>query len=184
MTLGRGEYVGRVIAQCHPMLDVPQMEFLYDLAMNAPDGDACEVGVYTGGGLALIEMVRRGRGTVYGVDNWTWGHRGDRLRVVAEQNLVALGCLVELLTMTSLQAAEAVPSELAVVHVDADHGAGGIDLDIQVWPPKVMVGGVIAYHDYGTWKCPLVTQVVDAWKGEDWRPMGMVGSLIAFRRER
>jgi hypothetical protein len=164
------------------MLDAPQLDLLYDLALNAPDGAACEVGVYTGGGLALIEMVRRGRGTVYGVDNWTWGNQGDRLRAAADQNLVALGCRVELLTMTSRQAAAEVPDGLALVHVDADHGLGGIDLDIRVWPQKVAVGGTIAFHDYGMWKCPLVQASVDKWRSAAWEQIALVGSLIAFRR--
>lgn len=45
--------------------------------------------------------------------------------------------------------AELIPdNHLGLVYIDADHTYNGVKADIQVWMPKLVKGGVMAFHDY------------------------------------
>jgi hypothetical protein len=38
---------------------------------------------------------------------------------------------------------------LGMVYIDGDHTYNGVKLDIECWMPKLVSGGIMAFHDYG-----------------------------------
>ncbi|RPI29786.1 MAG: class I SAM-dependent methyltransferase [Chloroflexota bacterium] len=155
-----------------------ELRYLYHLAERAPDGAAAELGVRTGGSFLCWSMARAGRGLLYAVDDWS-----SKTRDVFLDNVRKYAVPVEVITAKSWEAAAVIETDFAFVFVDASHDIG-IWRDIPAWTPKIMTGGIIAFHDYGVWKPTVkVKEAVDAWQAEaHWQHLGQVGSTIAFRR--
>lgn len=64
------------------------------------------------------------------------------------QNLNSHGC-VEMLRMTSREAAEIIPDEsLDFVYIDANHAYEAVSQDLQLYYGKVREGGIFGGHDY------------------------------------
>lgn len=165
------------------MLDAPQLDWLYYLARTAPDGPAVEVGVWKGGSILCWARSRVGRGAFYAVDSW-YGKQESKVRDRFLANRKASGLRITLRSQEGYVAAEHFhDGTVAFCFIDACHDEDGIGKDLPAWVPKIAPGGVLAFHDYGTHKCPAVKKVVDAWQAEArWEPLGIVGSAIAFRR--
>ncbi len=164
------------------MLDEPQLGFLYELAAMAPDGPSAECGVYHGRSIASWAWARMGKGPVYGIDNWT--SRGTAHDVFAA-NMAQVGLDIHVIDGDSWDAPAMIGEPVAFCFVDSCHGIMGIARDIVVWPDAIMPGGILAFHDYGTWKPTVaVKAVVDAWQAwAQWEQIGdVVSSTIAFKR--
>jgi hypothetical protein len=89
----------------------------------------------------------------------------ERIYQTARRSIAFASERVEILRMDSLEAARRVADEsLDFVFIDGDHSYEGCKRDIEVWVPKVKVGGWIGGHDYGhprkSWG---VTKAVDQW---------------------
>lgn len=151
-----------------------ELVYLYQLAAQAPAGLAVEVGIREAGSLVCWAAAREGRGTLAGVD--------VRELATVRPNLARYGLEVDLLFGGSQKAAEDLPDALAFCFIDADHGLPVYD-DICAWVPKIMVNGIIAFHDYGTHK-GVVKDAVDAWAdiAANFLYLGRVGSTVAFKR--
>lgn len=168
------------------MLDTPQLTWLFALAQLAPDGNACEVGVYKGGSIACWGQARIGRGLIWAVDafgpekKWADAH-GFFCEALVKAGIAEITTVIR---ENSITGSAYVPSDLAFLFIDAQHDLGGIDLDIKVWPQKVKPGGIIVYHDYlSSSPNAIVGQSVDAWQEmAHWIPLGMIGSACAFQR--
>jgi predicted O-methyltransferase YrrM len=167
--------------------NVTQLEFLYDLALLAPDGVACEVGVLYGGSLLCWAAARQGRGELIAVDNWTLR---PHLRELFLANMDRYGLQVCVLDVNGWEAPAVIEEEIAFCFIDSDHTYWGIGKEIPAWTERIMPGGIIAFHDYGVWKPNVaVKALVDVWydmtewqQDGQWKEMGLVGSTIAFRR--
>jgi len=60
----------------------------------------------------------------------------------------------------STEAYEECPRQIALLFIDGDHAYESVKHDITHYAPRVVPGGVLAFHDYGTgW--PGVTQAVN-----------------------
>ncbi len=185
------------------MLDAPQIEYLYDLAQMAPDGAACEVGVWRGRSFAGWALGRIGRGPLIAVDWWYGGKDVAELQEAEEspgdtaaeigakrrryfmREMKRLGLLMHTRVVDSLswEAPLVLRMPLAFCFIDACHDYEAIKRDVGVWPSYMVRGGIIAFHDYGTVKCPGIRQAVEEWQGvKAWERLGIVGSTIAFRR--
>jgi len=77
------------------------------------------------------------------------------------------------------------------VFVDGDHHYQSVKADIVNWAPKIVPGGVIAFHDYAPTAKNLkrrphlagVKRAVDEWAAvTNWRRSKIVESLICFQR--
>ena len=136
-----------------------ELKYLYLLAEQAPDGAAAELGVRTGGSFLCWSMARDGRGPLYAVDDWS-----SKTRDLFFANVAKYGVTVETVTGKSWDT--------------------GIWLDIPAWTPKIIPGGIVAYHDYGVWKPTVnVKRAVDQWQAvARWEEIGQIGSTRAYRR--
>jgi len=170
------------------MLDTEQLEYLVELAGMAPDGTAVECGVWRGGSLIAWEGMRRGRGRVFAVDDWSGAQDqdGDKLERACRSNFQQWGVKATILTMQSWNAAFSVALPVAFCFIDADHSLHGIPRDVANWPDHIMPGGILAFHDYDVTNPRVVVKaVVDAWQYDaQWEDLGLVGSTQAYRRPR
>lgn len=155
-----------------------ELGWLYELASLAPDGTACEVGVYCGGSLIAWACARIGRGKIVAVDNV------DRPELL--ENIAEFGHPIRFVKADSWDAAAMIEGDLAFCFIDAEHGIDGFPKDILPYAAKMMPGGIIVYHDYAVWKQTIVVKrYVDAWQSlVGWEELGNVRSAIAFRRPR
>ena len=143
-----------------------------DLMIRFDVHDAVEIGVYRGRFLLPIaEALRfRGAGRVIGIDPWSAAEALQRDDhevgpVVNEfvrahpwediyESLVAridkrgLGSHVELMRMTSRDAAERIPDRsVGLVHVDGNHDPDAVELDVRLYEPKLRPGGLLVLDD-------------------------------------
>jgi hypothetical protein len=198
-TLSVDEIIG-IAHRSKSLMHREELAWLLNLAQQAPDGTGVEVGVYCGASLIAWSLMRQGRGAAIGVDNWSYqdeyidryvikgmehnGLRLDGLRGICEKNLAAAQVEAQLLDGDSVLMAQRVWSDLAFVLIDGDHTSPGIDNDITAWMPKLMSGGIAAFHDYGRRKNGCrVTQAVDNWQAvAHWGKVGQVDTLIGYRK--
>jgi len=167
------------------MLEEHELCFLYALAAMAPRGPAVELGVYKGGSLSVWCGARSNGDPVYGVDSWDppkWSQFEQEYYDQIKRNNLE----VVTLKMVSWEAPEIIADQVAFCFIDSAHDDTGFPADIAAWTPCIMPGGVIVFHDYGSWKPTIVVkQYVDAWQKEAmWFSLGMVGSAAAFMRPR
>lgn len=106
----------------------------------------------------LAKTVESFGGRVFAVDNWegssTPHHRNQVSKIdvfsAFRQNMEILGLsnLVHPLFMDSLVASSIFAnSSLDLVFIDADHKYEHAKQDIEIWLPKVKIGGIICGHD-------------------------------------
>jgi len=128
--------------------------------MMGVDGDAVEIGVAEGYFSAdLLSMPAVWR-HVYLVDRWrcvptqkgdasnpqTWH---DANLAATRERVARFGRRAVFLRGDSYAMVSCVPNQsLSLVYVDGDHSLEGVLADIQAWESKLMVGGVMAFHDY------------------------------------
>lgn len=130
-------------------------------------GGAAEIGVAEGYFSAnmLGWTFTKGNGMqgfpiVYMVDRWKetprqsgdasmpqiW-HDGNLQQAILRTE--KFGDRAKILRGPSVEMADEVPDHsLAFVYIDGDHSYEGVLADINAWYPKVVKGGVMAFHDY------------------------------------
>ena len=154
-----------------------ELRFLWELARMAPAGASLEAGVKRGGSFACWSGARPG-GPFYVVDNWSSKTEQAFLR-----NMEAYGIPATVMTMNSWEAPAQIDEPLAFAFIDADHSMP-VWNDVREYPPKMMPGGILVFHDYGVWKTSVqVKAAVDDWQArEPWERLGQIRSTIAFRK--
>lgn len=161
------------------MLSAEELDYLYVLADTAPNGPACEVGAFCGSSVMTWASARLNRGPMAAID--------IESRPELEENIKHSGYPIEILIGKSWEAAIAVP-DLAFCFIDGDHTKEGIPHDIEVYGPKIVPGGVIAFHDYDAdekkrGKGYVVKATVDTWDRQaQWEDLGLIGRIKAYRR--
>jgi len=71
-------------------------------------------------------------------------------------------------------------TEIDLLHIDAHHYKGGVDVDCQAWLPLVRQGGLALFHDYAS-TFDDVTEAVDQYT-EGWKDLGSWDSLAVRRK--
>lgn len=77
-----------------------------------------------------------------------------------------------------------------LLFIDGDHDYPVVKADIANWTPKIVPGGVVAFHDYAPTKKNLiehelegVRRAIDEWAAKaKWLRVNATGSLVSFRR--
>lgn len=81
--------------------------------------------------------------------------------------------------------------EIHLLFIDGDHRYQAVKGDIEGWAPKVVPGGVIAFHDYAPTPYHLqllpelegVRRAIEEWQETaQWQRLKASGSLAGFRR--
>lgn len=120
---------------------------------------AAEVGVADG--LFSLELLMKGIKKLYMIDIWErvpfidgMGSWDDKFHEnnykEAMQRVKEFKHKVVVLKGFSYKMAKEIPDEsLGLVFVDADHSYMGVKADIEAYYPKLINGGIMAFHDFG-----------------------------------
>lgn len=144
------------------MINIQYRSQLPDLmiSLNLPMV-AAEVGVAEG--LFAYDLINRGIMLLYLVDNWgciinqggdggepDYWHENNYRQVIDRMAIFnSSEKKYNILKGLSVEMAKRVPNEsLGLVNVDCDHSYIGVWNDIQAWWPKLVSGGIMAFHDY------------------------------------
>jgi predicted O-methyltransferase YrrM len=156
---------------------------LYDLARRCTGrGVIVEIGSWKGKStIWLASGARDGAGpTVYAIDPHT--ALSDNLATQSAvptleefiRNIRAAGVdhLVVPMVTTSAQAARGFDRPVELIFIDGAHDYQSVALDLDLWFPKVLEGGTIAFHDTVAWEGPrrLVAERVfrGSWARRAW----------------
>ena len=120
---------------------------------------ALEIGSWKGcSAKAIAEQLIDTGGTLICVDDWKGNGNADTLQIATKEdvfhifrnNMQILGLwdILKPMIMTSKEASQIVEDEsLDFIFLDADHSYEHVKQDIQLWLPKLKLGGIYCGHD-------------------------------------
>ena len=157
--------IERRVAAIGGWLTPKEGRLLYDLARGCTGrGVIVEIGSWKGKStIWLASGSRRGRGVlVYAIDPHT--AQSDNLATQSAvptfaeftENIRQAGVaeLVVPMVTTSADAARAFDRPVELIFIDGAHDYASVALDLELWFPKVVEGGTIAFHDTVAWEGP------------------------------
>lgn len=165
---------------------------LYDLAHDAK-GPIVEIGSWRGRSTAVLALgsMAGNYQLVYAVDAFTPVlHNGGFAQAstpdLLRANLDAAGVngLVHIVAKRSEDAAAEIPNEIDVLFVDGAHDYESAKRDLEIYLPKVRIGGRVAIHDCHE-ADPGVVQAVDEVMSADpskWRCRWRADTAVIFER--
>lgn len=86
-----------------------------------------------------------------------------------------------LMMMKSDQAASHIPAELGFVHIDGDHSMDFLSYDCGAYLPRLMSGGIAAFHDYANIGTFHVQPCVDMFT-KRWERVALGRSCLVLRK--
>jgi predicted O-methyltransferase YrrM len=177
-----------------------EASLLYDLAHNA-DGDIAEIGSWQGrstSALALGSMAGR-KQTVYAIDpfigpqmlarstsldNSPTGIECSPERLRKNLDAVGVNGLVRIVPKQSQDALGDVPLDLSLLFIDGAHDYESVCRDIDLYMPRVKMGGFVILHDVAYTDKGVVRAVDDKilTQPNKWRVLDRVDSAMVVRR--
>jgi predicted O-methyltransferase YrrM len=150
------EDVGRTVSGVEGWLSNDQGRALHAAASASTGrGAIVEIGSWKGRSTIWLAAGARQAGQrVIAIDP----HAGSREDPTASTfdafrtNLERAGLIdqVEVMVMTSADAARAVDGPVELLFVDGDHSPEGARRDADLWLPRVLPGGIVMFHDVAT----------------------------------
>jgi predicted O-methyltransferase YrrM len=183
-------------------LERDEADLLYQLTREARrSGRIVEVGSYCGRSSIVMAAALNGRrgdrlvcvDTFRGSSEHQFGERYfDPDTVVDgkvdtyplfEKTLASAGLLavMDVMKMTSRQAAALAPAQVSLLFLDADHSYAGVQSDIEAWLPRLTDHGRIVLHDVGHWEGP--TRGAADLLALGFRHVRQSGSALALERK-
>ena len=129
--------------------------------IDKPFKRIAEIGSWAGNGStrAIVEEIREGGGVLYCIDHWQGNSNVQRHRDIVSKfdmfatfnaNVSSYGGeeIVKPLVMSSSDAAAVIKDHFFdLIFIDGDHSYDGTISDIDLWVPKVAIGGILCGHD-------------------------------------
>lgn len=162
-------------------------KILFNKAMVCEKGaNMVEIGSYLGKSSSILGQVAAYRGhNLTCIDPFVDGHgaiKAKDMEKAFRSNMSRFNLDYKLLVMTSQKAGEIYDKEIGLILVDGNHLEAGVSLDIELWLPKVKIGGYALFHDYGGTGWTGVKAAVDRISKEEFADDGIQQSLIIKRR--
>ena len=154
-------------------MTIPERQYLRDLATQAAAefGPACTVvniGVALG---CSCVCLRAGapESNLVGIDIDPEAERGDWALIRADSRRFTL------------------PPPIHLLFVDGAHDYAAVKSDIERWAPSVILGGFVAFHDYGNhdkipWTAGVKRAVDECMNGDGWTVIGTTDSIKTFQK--
>ena len=162
---------------------------LWDAAKSLPDNAyVAEVGVDQGRSASILLAASKPAWIIALVDSWESVLIDNKAKVELllrkfpraprhKREVFGLGWIIH---APSRQAGEDVKDPLHLVHIDANHYDNHPAEDCEVWLPKLVSGGIAAFHDYEA-SFPAVTEAVNKYT-KGWEVVGNFESLAVRRK--
>ena len=162
-------------------------ELLYDLARNVTGrGVIVEIGSWKGKStIWLARGAKAGsRRTVYAIDPHTGSPEHRMAGPVAtftefKHNVARAGVpdIVVPILKSSEEAAGVITEPVELIFIDGAHEYESVRADFEVWFPKVIEGGVMAFHDTLGWEGPRRLVEESVYRSQFFRRAHLVGSI-------
>jgi len=119
--------------------------------------------------------------TLYSIDHW----RKKQNYFTANKVLSEFGDRSIMLRLTSKEASKQFENDsLDFIYIDASHNYESVKQDIDLWWPKLRVGGLFSGHDYFVkWNFGTI-QAVDEFEEENSQQIYVTGSVSHKKEER
>lgn len=142
------------------MLTEKDMEFLYNTAKNCESekGAIVEIGAWKGRSTICLGKGSKAGSLVkiYSIDphkDTSLHKMNSCLDTYAEFKkniqIAKVDDIVFPMVKTSQEAAKIFNEPIQFLFIDGEHDYESVKLDFQLWYPKLIYGGLIAFHDYG-----------------------------------
>jgi predicted O-methyltransferase YrrM len=170
-----------------------EADALYTVALKAPRGKAIvELGTFHGYTAAVLAMAGEQIGAhVTTIDDYVDrpeqhlpAHIGPHAvgRNLAQADL-------DIFTTVRVGDTRIVPAsitEVGMLWIDSTHTAAHVTAELAAWLPLVIVGGIVAFHDYGGASTPQLKAPIDKTFADRrrWQNVGGYHTVIAFKRLR
>jgi predicted O-methyltransferase YrrM len=161
---------------------------LYSLALNCVGkGAIVEIGSWKGKSTIYLGKGSKAGNTVtiYAVDPHTGGYEHKLFGEVAtfeefNSNIINAGIadIVTPIVKTSEEAASNFTRPCELVFIDGSHEYQFVRTDFELWFPKLVDGGIMAFHDTLGWEGPrkVVTELL--FKSMNFKNIGFVQSIV------
>jgi len=161
---------------------------LYSLALNCKGrGAVVEIGswkgkstIYLGKGSKAGHSV-----TIYAVDPHTGGYEHKLFggRATFEEfssNIINAGVadIITPIVATSEEAANNFARPCELIFIDGSHEYTLVRIDFELWFPKLVDGGIIAFHDTLGWEGPRKVVTEFLFKSMNFKNIGFVQSIV------
>ena len=150
--------------------------FLYRLALDAPKGEMfVELG--TGQGMSAAILCAAAKETNSRVI--TIDHSADD---GAEETLRNLGIDARVVIGDSAVIPDGI-DRIGLLFIDTKHTRKRLYKELDAWLPLLMEGGILAFHDYGSYQEmePAIDERIRD-KTDEWEYLGLARWMIGFRR--
>ena len=161
---------------------------LYELAKKCgARGVIVEIGSWKGKSTTWLARgsKEKSRAKIYAVDPhtgtasqkqrfgkiWTFDEFRKNIRNAGVSDVVVP------LVKTSKEAAKGFDMPVELIFIDGDHDYDLVKLDFELWYPKVIEGGIMAFHDTTNWPGPKKVVEEEIYKSKNFRNIRLVGSI-------
>ncbi len=162
-------------------------KILFNKAMICGENsNIVEIGSYLGKSSSILGQVAKYRNQNLTcidpfVDSCGDIKRGD-MEQAFRANMERLNLDYELLVMKSKDAFEVYDKEIGLILFDGDHRGFVVEQDMELWLPRVKVGGYALFHDYGGTGWPGVKVAVDKINKKEFICEGIQQTIIVYKR--
>lgn len=168
--------------------NIGECEALYELAQLVPElGTVLEIGVQFGRSMSVLAEVQKERQyRLFGIDAWV-EHNSQQAKENVLTQMKKHNWNLNLLSMSSEEAANVLQTEIDLLHIDGDHSYAGVLKDCELWLPRVKPGGIVCFDDWEHPDMEEVKQAVNDYRSvrppSDWNFVGKYGDKLGvFRR--
>jgi predicted O-methyltransferase YrrM len=161
-----------------------EAKLLYNLAKNCSGaGVIVEIGSYKGKSTIYLGTgSKEGNNVkVYAIDPFFAGSQGafkDNIKHFSVDDIVIP------VTKTSEAAAESFRAPVELIFIDGDHRYAFVKRDLELWFPKVIEGGIMAFHDTVGWPGPKKVVNESVYKSYNFRNVRLVGITVVAEKVR
>lgn len=169
----------------HAALTDEEARLLYDCSLLIPPGGlAVEVGCDLGRSSSLlVQVARETPFRILHID--PFGNRDTASSWIGTVLGAAQSKGVS--TLFAMKTEQAVPllEKLApfdFAYIDGDHDYEGVKTDLCLVAERIRPGGILCAHDYASYSLPGVWRAFEEWLTPQWKPIGHVYTLGAWKR--
>ena len=146
--------IKKIAATVHGWLTEKEGEFLYECAKKCTGkGVIVEIGSWQGKSTVFLGAgsMAHNKIPVYAIDPHAGlpGFEGLQTFPLFQNTIkkAGLSSLIKPLVMTSAEAAKTFSLPIELLFIDGDHALTAVMLDYHLWFPRLINGGILAFHD-------------------------------------